>query len=64
MTDVLRLFGNMGSHDNLSVAPEYVDVIDDFSRAVVEYVYVAPYRVNEVRMQLETLRRAGPSQAE
>jgi hypothetical protein len=64
MTDVLRLFGNMGSHDDdLSVAPVYVDVIDDFFRAIVEHVYVAPYRVNEVRSQLESARRAAQAGA-
>jgi len=64
MTDVLRLLGNMGSHDHdLPVGPEYVEVIDDFFRAVVEYVYVAPHRVNEVRAQLETARRAARGEA-
>jgi hypothetical protein len=64
MTDVLRLLGNMGSHDDdVSVGPEYVDVIDDFFRAVVEYVYVAPYRVNEVRKQLESARSAAREDA-
>ena len=57
MSDVLRLFGNMGSHDgDISVGPEQVDVIDDFFRAVVEYVYVAPHRIDEVRAQLEGLQ--------
>jgi len=59
MTDLLCLLRNMGSHDDeLPVGPEYVDIIDEFFRAVVEYVYVAPYRVNDVRTQLEAARRA------
>jgi hypothetical protein len=61
MTDVLRLFGNLGSHDDeVSVGPEYVGIIDDFFRAIVEYVYVAPHRVSEVRTQLAAARSASP----
>ena len=58
MTDILRMLGNIGSHAaDESVEPEYVDAIDEFFRAVVEYVYVAPYRVNEVRAQLDYARK-------
>jgi hypothetical protein len=58
MTDILRMLGNIGSHAaEESVEPEYVEPIDDFFRAVVEYVYVAPYRVNEVQAQLEYARK-------
>ena len=34
-----------------------MDAIDDFF-AVVEYVYVAPYRVNEVKAQLDYARKS------
>src|SRR5207244_12819413 len=58
MTDILRLIGNIGSHnDDISVGPEFVDVIDDFFRAVVEYVYIAPHRVEQVRQELEKARK-------
>ncbi len=39
--------------------PESVDVIDEFFRAVVEYVYIAPHRVSEVRAQLAAAKAAG-----
>lgn len=56
MTDLLRILGNIGSHAAAqTVEPEHVDAIDEFFRAVVEYVYVAPYRVNEVKKQLDRL---------
>jgi len=59
MTDVLRMLGNMGSHDDEeSVDPAYVGAIDEFFRAVVEYVYVAPCRVAEFRAQLHQARAA------
>jgi glutamate-1-semialdehyde aminotransferase len=54
MTDILRLFGNIGSHaDEANVEAGDVDAIDEFFRAVVEYVYVAPHRVSEVRARVE-----------
>jgi len=44
MTDVLRQLGNIGSHaGDEEIDPAYVDVIDDFFRAIVEYVYIAPF---------------------
>jgi hypothetical protein len=50
MTDVLRLFGNMGSHAaEVAVGPEHV--------------YVAPNRVIEVRAQLDKLRNQSKSDA-
>ena len=52
MTDILRFLGNIGSHAaEEQVEPEYVDAIDDFFKAVVEYV--APYRVKEVKAELD-----------
>ena len=54
MTDVLRLLGNIGAHaTDQSVKPGHVQAIDDFFRAVVEYVYVAPSKLKEFRDRLE-----------
>ena len=42
MSDVLRLIGNIGAHHGSApVHPWQVHAIDNFFRAVVEYVYVA-----------------------
>jgi len=54
MTDVLRLLGNIGAHAaDQSVKPGYVQAIDDFFRAIIEYVYVAPSKLKEFRDRLE-----------
>lgn len=54
MTDVLRQLGNIGSHaGDQEIDPDYVDVIDDFFRAIVEYVYIAPHKVNEFKARLD-----------
>lgn len=60
MTDILRLLGNLGSHAAKDkVHPEFVPAIDEFFRAVVEYVYVAPHRVNEVLAAIDFAKRTG-----
>ncbi len=49
-TDLLRLLGNVGAHGtNQTVHPLLANAIDEFFRAVVEYVYVAPSKLKEFR---------------
>jgi hypothetical protein len=51
--DLLRLLGNMGAHtSNSSVKLSQVDALDNFFRAVIEYMYVAPSRLNALRDSL------------
>ena len=58
MTDVLRQLGNIGSHvGDEDIDSKYVRVIDDFFRAIVEYVYIAPYKVREFKARLEFIRK-------
>jgi hypothetical protein len=48
--DNLRLIGNMGAHlSPTSVHPLWVRAIDDFFRAIVEYVYVAPQKLQDFK---------------
>jgi hypothetical protein len=57
MTDVLRLLGNLGAHASTQpVRPGHVRAIDEFFRAVIEYVYIAPGKIREFRERL----REGP----
>jgi len=58
MTDVLRLIGNIGAHaSEESVMPGHVQVIDDFFRAIVEYVYVAPSKIKTFRENLPLIKK-------
>ena len=58
MTDVIRQLGNIGSHaGDDEIDPNYVDVIDDFFRAIVEYVYIAPFKVTEFKARLEYVQK-------
>lgn len=56
MTDLIRLLGNIGAHSNVSVVrPGHARVIDDFFRAIVEYVYVAPDKLERLKTNLGDL---------
>ena len=59
MTDVIRLLGNVGAHETdqgQELTPSEASVVDDFFRALVEYIYVAPKRLEEYRTSLRSLR--------
>ncbi|KAA0132087.1 DUF4145 domain-containing protein [Gimesia chilikensis] len=59
MSDLLRLLGNIGSHAaDEEVDPKYVTVLDEFFRAIIEYVYVAPHRITEFKESLDRAKRA------
>jgi hypothetical protein len=52
--DILRLIGNVGAHAKAdSVHPLVAFAIDDFFRAIVEYVYVAPSRIGSFKEKWE-----------
>ncbi len=55
MTDFLRTLGNAAAHDDEAddIKPGYVEPIDEFFRAVIEYVYIAPFKVHEFKDRLE-----------
>jgi len=57
MTDVLRLLGNIGAHGGKQdIKPSFVYSIDEFFRAIIEYVYIAPSKLKDFEKSLETLK--------
>jgi hypothetical protein len=53
-TEILRLVGNLGAHaDEIDVHPLQAMAIDDFFRAVVDYVYVSPARIERFNQMLQ-----------
>jgi hypothetical protein len=53
-SDILRLLGNIGAHGiNKSIHPLQALAIDEFFRAVVEYVYIAPSKIKEFRNKMK-----------
>jgi hypothetical protein len=58
-TDTLRLLGNIAAHGiDDSVHPLQAFTIDEFFRAVVEYVYVAPSKLKEFKARLRKSKKA------
>lgn len=56
VTDVLRVVGNSAAHGSLQkITPNMTWAIDDFFRVLVEYVYVAPNKLQEFRGRLAEL---------
>jgi len=53
MSDVLRLLGNIGAHwTGQHIHQLQTPALDEFFRAVVEYIYVAPSKLKEFKDQL------------
>jgi hypothetical protein len=60
MTDELRTLGNAGAHPKeLQLKKGHSEVIDDFFRAVIEYVYVAPHRLAEYKRRANVTQQDG-----
>lgn len=58
ITDVLRLLGNVGAHwTGQHVHPLQTNALDDFFRAIVEYIYVAPSKLKDFQDGLEQFKK-------
>lgn len=56
-TDILRLVGNLGAHaDEIDVHPLQAMAIDDFFKAIIDYVYVSPARIERFNEMLQKYR--------
>jgi hypothetical protein len=61
MTELLREVGNIGAHADENDADVWdAELVDDFFRAVVEYVYVAPSKIKRLKQRLSV--RGNPRQ--
>ncbi|MGJ0429344.1 DUF4145 domain-containing protein [Methylobacter sp.] len=53
VTDALRIVGNTAAHGPLQVITQPMTwAIDDFFRAIIEYVYIAPSKLEEFKKKL------------
>lgn len=58
VTDVLRLLGNVGAHwTEQRIHPSQTPALDDFFKTIVEYIYVAPSKLQEFKDQLEKFKK-------
>ncbi|MBZ8141017.1 hypothetical protein CLD22_14035 [Rubrivivax gelatinosus] len=64
ITSLLRRVGNMGAHAadaDLSIWD--AELIDDFFRSVIEYVYIAPAKIRRMETRLKVHERPGAGEA-
>jgi len=60
MTAVLRVLGNVGAHsDSQKITVPMTWGMDDFFRAIIEYVYIAPSRLAEFKKRIERYKAHG-----
>lgn len=61
VSDVLRLLGNIGAHaGDQSVKAWQIHTLDEFFRAIVEYVYVAPSKLKEFTDSMASFNSGRP----
>jgi hypothetical protein len=54
MSHISRMIANLGAHDaETDVQPSDADIVDEFFRAIIEYLYIAPAKVARVRALIE-----------
>lgn len=61
ISDLLRKVGNMGAHageEELSVWD--AELIDDFFRSIIDYVYIAPARIKRMEYRLSMHEKPAP----
>jgi hypothetical protein len=59
MTDLIRLLGNIASHDDIvEVSDDYVDTIEHFIRAIIDCVYVHPFKITEIQEKIAQAKKA------
>lgn len=53
ITDLLRRVGNMGTHASETRLDEWdAELIDDFFRSIIEYVYIAPAKIKRMEERI------------
>ena len=58
MADKIRIIGNIGAHaSSIKIDSKEAEIIDDFLIAMVEYVYIAPYKIRGLAKALEEKKK-------
>jgi hypothetical protein len=58
MMFTLKELGNIGTHPGVNIDPRLVPDIDMFFRAVVQYVYIVPSRLDEILTNINELKKS------
>lgn len=58
-SDILRLLGNIGAHDlSESVHPLQAFALDDFFHVIIEYLYVAPKKIEDFKERMKQFKES------
>lgn len=58
MTDGIRILGNIGVHaTDVDLTPGDVATMDDFFKAILEYVYIAPSKIEKLKERLSEAKK-------
>ena len=58
-SDILRLLGNIGAHGlSESVHPLQAYALDDFFRVIIEYLYIAPSKIEDFRARMKKYKES------
>ena len=58
-SDILRVIGNIGAHANKKdVHPLQALALDEFFKAIVEYVYVSPSKIESFRARMDSYNKS------
>ena len=53
MSHISRMIGNLGAHDaEKDVTTQEVEIVDEFFRAIIEYLYVASEKISKIKALL------------
>ena len=63
ITDLMRQIGNLGSHAGESDVDFWdAELLDDFFRSVVEYIYIAPSKIERLKERINIRPAHGAQQ--
>lgn len=58
MTDGIRILGNVGVHaSDEEITPSDITTMDDFFKAILEYVYIAPSKMAKLKERLSSTKK-------
>ena len=60
----LKEIGNIGTHPGVNIDPRLVPDIDMFFRAVVQYVYIVPSKLDEILANINELKKSRQEEQE
>ena len=57
ISKITKRFGNLGAHGDIKINNKELNYLFDFVTYIIEYLYVMPYRMNELENKLKDLNK-------